>query len=750
LSNQTRQLHYNNIMDSFSKFKFPTKVKKFKITNPSLMIFVSKYENQIPWANGINNEETLKKYISTEMLPELYRSTSFPIIGSKKKSYFVEACHISLKINTDDNAVYSEEEIRKVRKLLQHQDESVAKVYLAEIVNNRKKKSFDSWKGVLKKACKDNPAFVYMLLRSVFDTSPYGSRRELADPDKNIIEWLHLQIEHKVFNPNESLSKNYFFKKSFGSGLRILNGWQYIQRDINNASKLCAAARGSGWCIADKQWASSYLSKYSFYILRKEGKPVVALRVHEGGVYECVGVHNFIPFQYFYDIKLYSDYMKLRFLECDINDYLNELSFDNFSLEWWQQRLVSWPGSYFKVEEKYRNIIESPTLECFVPYMWYISIEKLIKDFKIVLDFKILFKALSMNPQLYETINNLSESETHKEKIKSICITAWLEKIERGELTLLEHKELPLFVKESEGYNQMLEKQISTNLYKELYKTPKTFLSRNNRLNVGDLLVYNEFESYDVTLKRTTTIILNVESSDFSDHIFPDYLYNRTDFEKLRTDAWKEAITERPSFRLALPNDLSNLPEFGFDDSNVGPLQLQKAIDKIIEKPWSLDSKGKLSEKIRNKEEALKAYIKGWQKLILKNPDRLWCVSNRYFNRREYISYAALRNKQIIDTYFQSFKEAINKNRDVWHMLTDRTEKVPTIKLAFIMALYNSSNEKLKKKYFGPHSPLRENIYSDAVSELNTKILSMGAVYFFQKFKNNELGYGLEFSNFPV
>jgi hypothetical protein len=737
-------------MDSFSKFKFPAKVKKFKITKPSLMLFVSKYENQIPWAIGINNEETLKKYISTDILQELFQSTSFSEKGSKKKSYFVEACHISLKINIDDNAVYNGEQIEKVKELLQHHDETIAKVYLAEIVNNRKKKSFDKWKGVLKKKYKDDPAFIYMLMRSVFDTSPYGSRRELADPDKNIIEWLHLQIEHKVFNPNESLSKNYFFKKSFGSGLRILNGWQYIQRDINNASKLSAAARGSGWCIADKQWASFYLEEFSFYILRKEGKPVVALRVHEGGVYECVGVHNSIPVQYFYDIKLYSDYMKLSFLECDINDYLNELSFDNFSLEWWQQRLVFWPGSYCKVEEKYWNNIECRSLEYFIQYMEYISIEKLIKDFKLVLDFKILFKALSMNPQLYETINNLSESETHKEKIKLICITAWLEKIERGELTLLEHKELPLFVKESEGFNQLLEKQISTNLYKEFYKIPKTFFLRNNRLNIGDLLVYNEFESYDVTLKRTTTIILNVESSDFSDHIFPDYLYNRTDFEKLRTDAWKEAISERPSFRLALPNDLCTLPEFGFDDSNVDSLQLQKAIDKIIEKPWSLDSKANVSEKIRNKEEALKAYIKGWQKLILKNPDRLWCVSNRYFKRREYISYAALRNKQIVDTYFQSFKVALNKNSDVWQKLTERTQKVPAIKLAFLMALHNSTSEKLKKKYFGLHSPLRENIYSDAVSALNAKILSVGGFYFFQKFKNNELGNGLEFSNFPV
>lgn len=735
-------------MDFLLAYKFPSKVNKFKITKPSLMIFIAKYENQIPWASGINSEITLEKCISTMLLPELYRASELPVLKQANKSYFVESRHVNLGAYTENYAAYQRLEIDQFKELLQ-QGGTAAKVCVADMINMRKSKAFHSWKSLMKKEYKHDPAFIYMLLRSIFDTTPYGSRRELATPDKNIIQWMYLNISRKAFDPQESLAKNYFLKKSFGVNSKIENGWQFIPMGSKNNSKLSAAAKGSGWCIEDRYMSTYYLEDHSFYILRKSGKPVVALRVNSREIHECVGIHNSIPSAYSYDIKLYTDYMKLTFVDLFDQSHLSGLSYDNFSSDWWEQRVTLWPGSYFKMDAHLKGKFEKPVLENFIQYLEYIPLEKLKSDFELDLNFEELVKALTISPQLFERINTLIESEPNKEVIKLACIAGWLVKIENGELTLWEHKNLPLFVKESEGYHQLLEKQISTQLYKELYKVPKTFFSRSNRLNVEDLLVYSEFESYEVTLKRTTSIILNIESSDFSDYIFPDYLQNRSDFQKLRTDAWKEAIAERPSFRLALPHDLSILPEFGFDDSMVDSLKLQKAVDTISKKPWYLDSKSKIPKNIRHREVALKAYIKGWQHIISKNPNRLWCVTNRTHGRREYISFAALRNKQIIDTFFIAYREAINKNSDIWVKLSERTQNIPVMKFVFLIALHNSVNEKLKKKYFSPNSPLKESMAIDETSALNMKIIHYGGAHFcFQDFKNNRLGNGMEFSDF--
>lgn len=735
-------------MDAFRQYKFPVKVKKFNITKPSLMLFVAKYENQIPWERGIINENQLENYISSVLLPKLFEATSLPTSDYLKKTYFVGPAHISLNENINDYVSFQKDEVEKAKELSNQYDETAGKRYLAEIINARKNKSFGLWKAIMKKQYKHDPAFSYMLLCAVFATTPFGSRRELDVPDKDVIAWIYLQINHKKFRPHESLSKNYFLKKSFGKGLKIINGWQHIPRGTANSSKLSASARGSGWCIADRNMSNHYLEDFSFYVLRKSGKPVVALRVNQGTIHECVGIHNSDPVDFYYDIKLYTDYMKMNFKNPDLYNILKNLSFDNFSMEWWQQRITLWPGSYFKAKENIGNNIEIPTLENFVPYFDYLSIDQLIKDFNLTVNPEFLSKALSMDPLLYDKIKHYDEKQT--EKNKAICILAWLEKIEAGELTISEYKDIPVFVKDSKGYNQLVEKQFGTKLYKELYKIPKTFKAKRNQLNAEDLLAYDHDESLNTTIKRVTLHIIRNETSDFSDDIFPNYLRSRDDFKDIRFFAWQEAVSDQPTFRMALPPDLIHLPEFAFDQSIIAPDQIQKAVDIILQKPWKINEKVGILGKTRHREEILLAYIKGWQPFIKKNPERLWCITNRAYGRREYISYAALRNRQIIDTYFTSFRDVLNKNRDIWPKLSERTQNIPVIKFAFLMALHNCKSDKLKKKYLGSTSPLKENLSSDSVSVLNRKILSIGAAYFFHKFKTNQLGSGLEFTDFPI
>ena len=735
-------------MNEFEKFKFPQKVKRYNISKASLMLFVSKHENQIPWTDKINNESALENYISTVLLPNIFRASQYPVKKEEiKKSYFVEESHLDLSNFLNGIAAYPEDKIRKLHELAEREGESAAKVYLAEIINTAKVETFTAWWDFLSKNYKKDPAFIYMLIRSVFDTTPYGSRRVLDNPDKDVVAWLYFKIKNKRFNPQESLSKIYFLKKTFGEGMIIVNGWQHISSGSKNGAILSAAARRSGWCIAQISYARHYLASFGFYILRKSGKPVVALRIMNGEIYECRGVNNSVPNEYAHDIKVFTDYMNFKF-DQNGGAVINNLSFDGFAEEWWNERIKFWPGCYYKMSDELKNKIKAPSIEKYIHYILFIPIKKIEADFNIKFGFDGFAQVLNLCPELYYMFSDLSGANGRADELKEACIAGWLSKIENGELTFQEYETLPNFVKESQPYKQLLQDQIQKKLFKELYRIKKSYKQRINKKSVEAILAFEEDEPFQVTVKRLTTLLFEQESSDFSDAIFPDDIKNKDNFLDLKKAAWAEAIEERPSFRLALDAAWLKMAEFAFCPQKVDPKQLKDALELIKLKPWLLDTKGNFPRQIRHKKEALLAYINGWQIRIKKNPERLWCVSNKAFGRREYLSYPALRNKQIIDTYYYEFLRALNRNSDIWEKLSPRTQDIPAIKMAFLMALNSCNNQKLKTTYFNAKSPLKRGLLSEPISVLNAKIIIQRASFCFQKFKENRLGEGLNFSDF--
>jgi hypothetical protein len=730
-----------------SNYKYPNKLIKYKIDKPSLRIFVAKYENIIPWNKRIMNESTLEDYINLSLLPEFFRLIKWPLSVDIKKSYFVDLCHVNLESYFSGFLNSESELVQKLREIQTNKGDNEAKVCLCNSINFEKYLAFKEWVDHVKKIYHDDPAFIYLLLTAVFDTSSYGSRRIVATPDKDTINWLYQLLQNDQINPSQNIAKVYFFKAAFGAGNMIKNGWQFISSGKHNLSKLTAAAHGSGWCIASNSMASLYLEHCSFYILRSSEKAVVALRVIDNCVYECRGINNTLPNDYIHDIFAFSQYQKL---EVNFKFFFDveSISFQGYSASWWHQRMKFWPGIYFQVPNELKNSIEKFKPQDFYIYFEFIPILQLEQDFQFNLSIEDCIQILLIYPYLFKNIINKANGPKEELEFKNAWIEGSIKKIKMGQLTINEIKAYPEEVKKSALFYEAVKKLYKKEIYKIIFRKPSSLYTRTNRPNLDHIIDYAELESYDITVGRFASKLINLETTDFSNNFFTEDVLKRADFEALRREVWKLAIQERPTFRIVLPIDLAQLQEFELKNIQLEQSQKEKYLMKIKERPWLLDSKGAIPKKIKYTKDALDEYIKSWSKIISRDPTKLWIIISRLFNTRTYISFAALRHREIIETFYYGFLVALNKEKDIWHEVTRRTSLIPEIILAFLLALHHSKNEKMKKKYFGERSAIYlENSISEIMT-INRRIINGDGDLFHQKFLENKLGEGLDFFEF--
>lgn len=729
-------------------YKFPAKVNKYGISNSSLKILVAKYENEFPWNDGLDNQNAIEEFLANHLLKDFITRIQWPFSGNIKKSYFVDVRHVNIESHYAGHFDSEKDEVNQLKTIEAQQGVQGAVLYLTDQINHKKSIAFKMWIDLLTKEYSQDPAFAFLLLRAVCDTSPYGSRRPLPEPEKETISWLYKRLQQGYFNPGHNLSRVYFLKIAFSTDYNIVNGWQFIPSGMKNCKKLSAAAQGSGWCIASG-YARVYIPDYSFYILRSNGKPVVALRTCKDAIYECVGVNNSVPIKWAYDILLFTDYMGLNFRNSAEAKLLEGKNLEGKSLDWWKDRIMIWAGAYARIPHEMKSYVAPLKQEDIVPCLYYVSMERIERDFHFNFSQEDCLHIIGQLPNMFSVIMKKKLSTAFESELKEACITAWVERIEDGKLTADEVQELPEFVKESGQYREVIEKCFNELAYKSAIRIARTYNERANPVQLDNLLTYSHYESYDITVRRATSALLNSSSSDFSDSVFPSELIKREDFIALRRDAWKLAINERPSFRLALPHDLAILPEFYFPKCRRTKKDKTKHLLEIETRPWLLDQKGRIPSDIKYGEDALKAYIKGWTIRIEKRPSRLWVTIGSY-GSRVYISYAALRNKQIIETYIRCFREALNNNKKIWENMSERTQQIPVILFAFLMAAHSTHNEKMKKKYLGSESLLSTLKGTDQVSEMNRKILKgYSAGQYFVQFKENRFLHDVQFSDFP-
>jgi hypothetical protein len=284
-----------------AKDKFIT----YDITDPYLKGFIYKYEKIIPW-NNIKTSEDINNYIRNTLLPQLYSL----IDEESENNYYLKDVDLDRQFerNMDQPNVQR-------AKSLRIKDEDLAKKEILDPINKNKKDAFHLWWNYMTEgndAYREHPAFIYMVLKPIFDSSP-------ADKVNGPLNQNALAIS-KVFedmSSGEQVNAIKAYKKALlevdemsqtSNADTKKEGWVRIpskRRDPENFSKNVNRLKNlsipRGWCTGQNM-AGTYLAKGDFWLLIRDGEARVAIRFDSDKIMEIQGHQNQRPFDYWEDI----------------------------------------------------------------------------------------------------------------------------------------------------------------------------------------------------------------------------------------------------------------------------------------------------------------------------------------------------------------------------------------------------------------------------------------------------------------
>lgn len=288
-------------------YNWPVKIAKYGITCPFQKFLVAKYESVIDW-NGarITSTEALDAHIRDKMIPDLRRRLD----PEDKKSHYCRAINLAAVLNNPA------EHFNEVRGIHQRDGEEAARKFLLDRINRDKKEGFDAWWNYLTQGnpvYADQPAFQYIILRPVIETSDAKCTRQPFPLDAEAVAFVHDGIEKESIDPSQNLIRKLAEFTAFGAraeGDRPAFGtecaWITITNDMPNAAnRVAALSKGRGWCVASSYMAQSYLQSSDFHLLVEKGRAEVAIRMARGKVEEIQGHGNSDPGLWWPRILLY-------------------------------------------------------------------------------------------------------------------------------------------------------------------------------------------------------------------------------------------------------------------------------------------------------------------------------------------------------------------------------------------------------------------------------------------------------------
>lgn len=214
-------------MSAEIKYRWPTKLRKFRIDNPFLKILVAKYENEIPWQVKVRDSDTLIEYIQAAMLSKLRQRFAYPFTKGTKHTY-ATAADVDLSAALTADHGLNHDELWFIETMRQEEGDVAATEELVDMVNQGKSRAFESWFEFLERKYPENPAFRVLLFRPILELSPRGSRRVVVSPCEDVIEWLHRRIAQETVSPNDNLAKLYCNKLGSLPLPAQGFGWQHV------------------------------------------------------------------------------------------------------------------------------------------------------------------------------------------------------------------------------------------------------------------------------------------------------------------------------------------------------------------------------------------------------------------------------------------------------------------------------------------------------------------------------------------
>jgi len=299
------------------------KIQKFKVDDPSLKLFLYKYEDTVPWnektidENGqevpmIQSADDIQEYIRVNLLESLHRK----IDRKNKFSNYVPKADVKRELERYAKAVEGgggedahipdfpqmHEAVQRYR-----QDEKGAVDLIEKYVNDAKQQVFDGWWRYITEdnvVSKENPAFAYSILKPVIDSSPSKDKAAPTPLNAEAVGKVWEEINSSGATQMNVLKR---YKKVAAEldkeGVQVVrseggNEWINIpskQKDPanfdRNVDKLARYSTGNGWCTASGM-ARPYLSKGDFWLYLVNGRAAVAIRTEGNTVLEIRGRGN--------------------------------------------------------------------------------------------------------------------------------------------------------------------------------------------------------------------------------------------------------------------------------------------------------------------------------------------------------------------------------------------------------------------------------------------------------------------------
>ena len=221
-------MSWYSIIKSMIKVAGPKeKIQKYGVTDPALQLLIMRYEGMIKW-NGytvegkneagqdtqiqksIENQNDINDFIKAVLLPKVFAKVDQNNPNSNYiKKFDVEAGYNFARQNNIFNP-----ELEHAYNMAKYDKEGAEKFYVG-VINNIKKQAFDGWITYVKDHpdYSNSPAFVYLLLNPVFDSSGPKTINPAPSASPPVIAQIFQKVKNVKFKYNGPIKDENIFKK---------------------------------------------------------------------------------------------------------------------------------------------------------------------------------------------------------------------------------------------------------------------------------------------------------------------------------------------------------------------------------------------------------------------------------------------------------------------------------------------------------------------------------------------------------
>jgi hypothetical protein len=269
-------------------------------------MFVNKYEKIVPWQT-IKSKEDIVQFIDGTLVPDLYQKID---ANSPNNNYMKD-----IDLLRDFERNMGDPQVQQAARIYRNDPEGSKKIVLDAINDNKRNSFYEWWEYMTNEndVYSANGAFLYLMLKPIFDSSPETKRVGPLSSNPMAIASVYESIENGATQIN--LLKAY--KKSLGevdtmalkstkSGEK--EGWLRIPSKINdqkgfeeNVKRLKNLSIPRGWCTGTGM-ARTYLSTGDFWLYIEGSEARVAIRFDGNMIAEIQGHQNTRPFEYWEEI----------------------------------------------------------------------------------------------------------------------------------------------------------------------------------------------------------------------------------------------------------------------------------------------------------------------------------------------------------------------------------------------------------------------------------------------------------------